>query len=293
MVGVIVGVVYVVVFIVAWIVVSRWGFRSYRSMLEMSIPARYAERTDPRSRFAKEFGAGTLNCSGRPFAVSLSVDSRDLYLVPHPHWTIHWGMPSYVIPISDIHGSDVHADSATLQLATGSVVLRRYRGLSPDDAITRGPDGSEPTEVVAKTHPLHSESVPHVVHIFTSLRIIAGLILIALGASAALAGHWEILIGFVIGGLLVLGALGRLIARAVNNPDHKRSTTQTSRATLAISGLTALIPLAIAGVLILVLSDNDGFLEVLAGVCLAAAFSLLVLYVGLWVTNSRLEPSRS
>jgi hypothetical protein len=282
----IVGVIYAFVIVVIWHFVTRWQFRSYRSMLEMSISSRYAGRGEPRSKPFSEFGAGTLNCSGRPFSVSLTTDHKNLYLVARPHWAIHNGMPSYVIPLADVHSAERMGDLATLRLATGSVTLKRYRGVSPEIAITQGADGIDQAEVAAQLHPPHPEGSLHLGHIFNPLRIVAGVALLLLGISSALAGHWEIMAGFAIGGLLVLGVLGRLIARAAINPEANKSISQMSGATLAISGVTSMAPLAIAGSLVLLLAKNDGFLEVLAGACLSAAFSMLILYVGFGITRA-------
>jgi hypothetical protein len=101
-----------------------------------------------------------------------------------------------------------------------------------------------------------------------------------------LAGHWEILVGFAIGGILVLGLLGRLFARASISPEGKSSRDQMSGATFAIVSLISVAPLAITGIVILLLAQDGVFLEVVASACLSAAFSILALCVGLWVTRS-------
>ena len=115
-------------------------------------------------------------------------------------------------------------------------------------------------------------------HILNPLRVFAGIVL-AFGASAAAAGHWEILVGFVIGGGAVLIGLGRLFSRVTIDPAQKKSLASAKPSTMIITVLTSTLPLAIVGVVTIALG-GPGFL-LIGGIALSAAFSMFVLYIGL------------
>lgn len=116
-------------------------------------------------------------------------------------------------------------------------------------------------------------------HLLNPLRAVAGLILLAFGASAAAAGHWELPVGFAIGGGAVLAWLGRVFARVIINPDQEMSLTSTKSSTLVLGVVTTMLPLAIGGVVAVILGGP--FLLLIGGITLSAAFSILMLYGGL------------
>jgi hypothetical protein len=274
-----------------YLIMVPWQYRSYRSMLEVSIPAIYAVRGDPSSGLSREFGIGRLNCAGRPFPVSLSVDGGFVYLVPQPHWFVHFGAPSYFFPRSNVRGVKEGDAAVTIELDTAAITFRGYRGYPPDVALRLGPAQIDREVLASLIDSDQSHGFLHQAHHFNPLRVLAGLLLLFFGVSAALTGHWGILIGFAIGGVFVLGLLGRWLAHGMTNPAFQTRRSELSGLTLAIAGMTSVAPTAIGGVVLLVLFPGQVLFQILAGLALSIAFSILALYLGIGMTSARVRPS--
>ena len=286
---VVIGVIFIVSVTLNWLFWSRWGYRTYVSDLESSIPSYYAVRADPRSELCPEFALGQMNGKGMPYSVRLFIDEANLYIVHRGRAVAFLGYPSFVIPRSEVVSAVAEHNHATLSLKSGQVRLERYSGVDPWMAISGGPSAVDEAEVERILASTITKDPVHLSHAFNALRVLAALVLLAFGVSAAAAGHWEVLLGFALGGGAVLGLLGNAVARATIDPEAPGSFAKTSSSTLAIAGLLSALPLGIAGVVMLALNLGSFFLF-LGAVALSASFSILGIYAGLMISKPGRHP---
>ena len=248
-------------------------------MLNMAIPERHAVRGMPEHDAAKRFGQGRLNSSGRPYPIQLYTDDANVYLLAPTRISAALGFASYVIPRTDMVSGSRVEQIVSLQLLHERIMIKLNTGLGPAVVLEDGLAAVDEAEVDRLLHLDRHVGAVHVHHVLNPLRALAGIPLLALGVSAAAAGNWELLLGFAIGGIAVLGGLGRVFARVTIDPGQRKSVASAKSSTMIIGVLTSAMPLAIAGVVTIVLGGP--FLLLVGGIALSASFSLFVLYIGL------------
>jgi len=107
----------------------RWPWQANADILNISIPMRLAVRRIPVGCNPVEFAVGTLDRAGVPYLVTLGIDEHNLYVCPRRKNGAA-GLPSYVIPRSEISLAAMSSDTAAVRLQDKLVRFTKYTGPS-------------------------------------------------------------------------------------------------------------------------------------------------------------------
>ena len=277
-------------------IVIPWQYRSHRSMLEVSIPARFAVKAIRKDCRGEDIGFGSMNMAGTVYRVRLSLDQNNVYLLPRSSIDAHMGSPTYRIPRIEIVGVAQNSDTATIKVADKNIKVERFVGLELDQVLGSPNAHIDSEKFRVKVDSLGLQGSSHLSRVFIPLQLGGAVVLLLACAAAVTNRRWPLAFGFLVGGVLTLGLLGQMIAKSLDSVrpstddirDLRRLST-CSNLEFLVLGLLTTLPMALIGILlVLTLGRHNSFLMFLAGAGLAFAFSMMVLFIGLRLLGRRL-----
>jgi hypothetical protein len=113
------------------------------------------------------------------------------------------------------------------------------------------------------------------------VRIVGATSLLAAFAAAAVSGQLSFGIGLALGGVLVLGWAGAKISKGFQSQSTRRKVEGRSNIEFVVMGTLVVLPMAIIGIVALLLASGDPFLKLCAGGCFSYAFSMALLFIAI------------
>jgi hypothetical protein len=197
------------------------------------------------------------------------------------------GSPCYVIPRTEIVRVQLESNTERIEVKGKIINVESFTGLTPDEVF------------VSPIHPFDGEKFQSILNAegpfdsrpfsrrFNSLRVIGGVVLLLSSALSIMGDLWPFALGLVVGGFLVLGLLGHSVKTSFGGAYDLNRISEGTKLGLGIYVAISILPLTVMGIVIaLFLGSNDPFLMTVAGVCIASAFSILVIFVSLVTAES-------
>jgi uncharacterized membrane protein len=275
--------------------VMIWIFRSNSSLLDETIPVRFST-TNLRLGTSVHFvGAARLSRSGGSFDVTMGIDEGNVYLVPRPAWTVRFGKPAYVIPRGEILSIEPEVNAQVIHLNGECIRCEDFDGQIFEDRI-QDVDVEQliDTEDLYSMFRRRSRDVTELNEGFDHIRMSSGSLFVLVATALGVKGDWSADLGFVLGGLLVMGALGHALGQLLRRELSTIRFLECSTRWLLTVAVVSVLPVIVSAIVNVVgLRDASHLLQFVAGLSLASALSVAVLTVGLARLRIKCEPSRS
>ena len=274
--------------------VMIWIFRSNSSLLDETIPVRFST-TNLRLGTSVHFvGAARLSRSGGPFDVTMGID-EGTSIPSSPAPMVRFCKPAYVIPRGEILSIEPEVNAQVIHLNGECIRCEDFDGQIFEDRI-QDVDVEQliDTEDLYEMFRRRSRDVIELNEGFDHIRMSSGSLFVLVATALGVKGDWSADLGFVLGGLLVMGALGHALGQLLRRELSTIRFLECSTRWLLTVAVVSVLPVIVSAIVNVVgLRDASHLLQFVAGLSLASALSVAVLTVGLARLRIKCEPRRS
>jgi hypothetical protein len=270
--------------IVSFLGVSSLVFRSNKSVLDSSIPARFASKRRGVNRSAHEFGVAWLYKSGTHYDVALGIDEENVYLAPRPVWKVRLGKPAYVIPRRQIVSVTLEASAEIITVRGTKIRCEDFVGEVFEESV-ENVDVKQLIDTDVLYSMMKRRQLRETYDLdrgFTQIRA-TSLALIAVATTfAVLHEQWLVALGVVTGGLLIVGVLDHALSHLLKGDRALERVVSCTKGELTVAAVVSVLPPSVtASVISFGAHRSDSLLSFVAGASYAVALSMAALLAGL------------